>query len=75
MWTHETKDCMLDPHACIRDGMLNKLGNDYIGVIVLGIFNAAIAITDIREEFHYERDEDGEPIWVSTDHRDHVIRT
>ncbi|ERM97269.1 DNA-directed RNA polymerase I subunit rpa43 isoform X2 [Amborella trichopoda] len=59
----------------LLEGTVNKLGKDYIGVIVLGIFNAAIAITDIREEFHYEKDEDGEPIWVSTDHGDHVIRT
>jgi hypothetical protein len=44
---------------------VNEVEKDCIGVIVLGIFNATIACTDIHEEFCQES-VDGIPIWVST---------
>ncbi|KAH9317475.1 hypothetical protein KI387_019244, partial [Taxus chinensis] len=53
-------------------GKVNKVEKDYIGVIVLGIFNAAIAFEDIREEFCYQDNVDGIPLWESTS-SDHVI--
>jgi len=57
----------------LLEGKVNKVEKDYIGVIVLGIFNAAIACTDIREEFCYQENVDGIPIWASTSDN-HVIR-
>lgn len=36
------------------EGTVNKVEKDYIGVIVLGIFNAAIAFSDIREDLSYQ---------------------
>ena len=56
----------------LLEGKVNKVEKDYIGVIVLGIFNAAIACTDIHEEFCQEN-VDGIPIWASTSDN-HVIR-
>lgn len=57
----------------LLEGKVNKVEKDYIGVIVLGIFNAAIACTDIREEFCYQENVDGIPIWASTSDN-HVIK-
>jgi hypothetical protein len=51
---------------------VNEVEKDCIGVIVLGIFNTAIACTDIHEEFCQEN-VDGIPIWASTSDN-HVIR-
>lgn len=57
----------------LLEGKVNKVEKDYIGVIVLGIFNAAIACTDIREEFCYQENVDGIPIWASMSDN-HMIR-
>jgi hypothetical protein len=48
----------------LLEDKVNKVEKDCIGVIVLGIFNAAIACTDIHEEFCQEN-VDGIPIWAS----------
>jgi hypothetical protein len=34
-------------------GQVNKIGTDYIGLLVLGIFNAAIGHQNIRAEFQH----------------------
>jgi len=31
---------------------VNKVEKDYLGVVVLGLFNAAIGIADIREDLY-----------------------
>ncbi len=33
---------------------MNKVKKDYLGVVVLGLFNAAIGIADIREDLYYD---------------------
>lgn len=54
------------------EGKVNKIEEDYIGVLVLGLFNAAIGVTDIRDCFHF-LEEDFERSWVS-DSQKHVIK-
>ncbi|CAK9213828.1 unnamed protein product [Sphagnum troendelagicum] len=36
------------------EGKVNKVEKDYLGVVVLGLFNAAIGIADIREDLYYD---------------------
>lgn len=36
------------------EGKVNKVEKDYLGVVVLGLFNAAIGVSDIREDLYYE---------------------
>lgn len=36
-----------------KAGQVNKIGTDYIGLLVLGIFNAAIGCQNIRAEFQH----------------------
>lgn len=36
------------------EGKVNKIEKDYLGVVVLGLFNAAIGVSDIREDLYYE---------------------
>ena len=38
----------------VAGGMVNKIGPDYIGLLVLGVFNAAIGRQNIRSDLHYE---------------------
>ena len=33
---------------------MNKIEKDYLGVVVLGLFNAASGVSDIREDLYYE---------------------
>ncbi len=33
---------------------MNKVEKDYLGVVVLSLFNAAIGIADIREDLYYD---------------------
>jgi hypothetical protein len=33
---------------------VNKVEKDYLGVVVLGLFNAAIGIADICEDLYYD---------------------
>eukprot|EP00884_Botryococcus_braunii_P016950 jgi/Botrbrau1/3939/Bobra.0365s0014.1 len=43
-------------------GMVNKLGTDYVGLLVLGVFNVAIGRAQIREDLSYN---DLEHCWES----------
>ncbi|XP_057832672.2 DNA-directed RNA polymerase I subunit rpa43 isoform X2 [Cryptomeria japonica] len=56
----------------VLEGKVNKVEKDYIGVILLGIFNAAVAFEDIPEEFCYQDNVVGIPLWASTS-SGHVI--
>ncbi|XP_057838967.2 DNA-directed RNA polymerase I subunit rpa43 [Cryptomeria japonica] len=57
----------------LLEGTVNKVEKDYMGAIVLGIFNAAIAFSDIHEDFSYQDNVNGTPFWASTSNN-HVIR-
>ena len=35
-------------------GRVNKIGADYVGLLVLGVFNAAIGRLNIRSDFVYQ---------------------
>lgn len=54
------------------EGKVNKIEEDYVGVLVLGIFNAAIGVTDTRDGFHF-LEENLERAWVS-DSQQHIIK-
>ena len=38
----------------VAGGMVNKIGPDYIGLLVLGVFNAAIGRQNIRSDLQYK---------------------
>ena len=40
--------------AGLVGGRVNKIGPDYIGLLVLGVFNAAIGRQNIRSDLQYE---------------------
>lgn len=41
--------------ACLgAEGKVNKIEKDYLGVVVLGLFNAVIGVSDVREDLYYE---------------------
>ncbi|KAH7432446.1 hypothetical protein KP509_07G022900 [Ceratopteris richardii] len=54
------------------EGKVNKIEEDYIGVLVLGLFNAAIGVTDIRNGFHFFK-KDLQGSWVNEMER-HIIK-
>jgi hypothetical protein len=35
-------------------GRVNKIGTDYVGLLVLGVFNAAVGRLNIRSDFVYQ---------------------
>lgn len=39
--------------VCGAAGRVNKIGADYIGLLILGVFNAAIGHQNIRAEFQH----------------------
>ncbi|EIE22265.1 hypothetical protein COCSUDRAFT_66534 [Coccomyxa subellipsoidea C-169] len=51
-------------------GQVNKIGADYIGLLVLGIFNAAIGHQNIRAEFQHSAADNS---WVSRRETSHRI--
>ncbi|BFI32609.1 DNA-directed RNA polymerase I subunit RPA43 [Marchantia polymorpha subsp. ruderalis] len=55
------------------EGKVNKIEKDYIGVVVLGLFNAAIGVSDIREDLYYDENPQGRA-WVSESDERHSIR-
>ncbi len=38
----------------VAGGRVNKIGPDYVGLLVLGVFNAAIGRQNIRTDFVYQ---------------------
>ncbi|CAM6018645.1 unnamed protein product [Sphagnum balticum] len=54
------------------EGKVNKVEKDYLGVVVLGLFNAAIGIADIREDLYYD-DSGGMKAWQSESDHQHSI--
>ncbi|KAK9914793.1 hypothetical protein WJX75_000622 [Coccomyxa subellipsoidea] len=52
-------------------GQVNKIGTDYIGLLVLGIFNAAIGHQNIRAEFQHSAMDNS---WVSKRESSHCIK-
>ncbi|KAJ7299018.1 hypothetical protein O6H91_Y323700 [Diphasiastrum complanatum] len=65
---------LFSPTAGMRvEGKVNKIEKDYIGVLTMGIFNAALSVMDIRDDLYFE-ELPHERIWTSkTDHQ-HVIK-
>ncbi|KAL2630500.1 hypothetical protein R1flu_015186 [Riccia fluitans] len=55
------------------EGKVNKIEKDYIGVVVLGLFNAAVGVSDIREDLYYNENPDGRE-WVSESDERHSIK-
>lgn len=51
-------------------GKVIKVGSDYIGLLVLDVFNAAIGRDSIRKEFNMEGTSDA---WVSRKHPEHRL--
>ncbi|KAL3676264.1 hypothetical protein R1sor_026212 [Riccia sorocarpa] len=43
----------------LLEGKVNKVEKDYIGVVVLVLFNAAIGVSDIREDLYYNGSPNG----------------
>ena len=41
---------------------MNKIGPDYIGLLVLGVFNAAIGRQNIRSDFQYKAEVSASPV-------------
>lgn len=44
----------IDTCAFLVGGKVNKIGADYVGLLVLGVFNAAIGRLNIRSDFVYQ---------------------
>lgn len=42
---------LIQHYYCAAVGKVNKVGDDYLGLLVMGVFNAAIAADQIRREF------------------------
>ncbi|KAL3688406.1 hypothetical protein R1sor_014715 [Riccia sorocarpa] len=55
------------------EGKVNKVEKDYIGVVVLGLFNAAIGVSDIREDLYYNENPNGRE-WVSESDERHSVK-
>ncbi|KAL3685482.1 hypothetical protein R1sor_003504 [Riccia sorocarpa] len=55
------------------EGKVNKVEKDYIGVVVLGLFNAAIGVSDIREDLYYNESPNGRE-WVSESDERHSVK-
>ncbi|XP_024524592.1 DNA-directed RNA polymerase I subunit rpa43 isoform X4 [Selaginella moellendorffii] len=55
------------------EGKVNKVEKDYIGMLVLGLFNAAIGINDIRQDLFYD-EVATEQTWISESDERHCIR-
>lgn len=51
-------------------GQVNKIGSDYIGLLILGVFNAAIGHQNIRSEFQHSATDNS---WVSRKKSGHHI--
>ncbi|KAG0604519.1 hypothetical protein M758_10G177500 [Ceratodon purpureus] len=80
----------LSPYFCVRltttlllftpkvgffvEGKVNKVEEDYLGVVVLGLFNAAIGSSDIRSELVYCEGEDGTKVWMNESDDRHCIQ-
>lgn len=56
------------------EGKVNKIEEDYIGILVLGLFNAAIGVTDIRDDFRFSAEDPLERAWVNDSREQHVIK-
>lgn len=56
--------------CCPAAGKVIQIGNDYIGLVLLGLYNASIPAKSIRKEFSFDKDA-GE--WRSSKHPSHVI--
>ncbi|KAI5076114.1 hypothetical protein GOP47_0008179 [Adiantum capillus-veneris] len=64
--------CFSPKMGMLLEGKVNKIAEDYIGVLVLGLFNAAIGVSDIRNGFHY-LEEVAHRSWVNKSEK-HVIK-
>jgi len=53
---------------------VNKVEEDYLGVVVLGLFNAAIGFSDIRNELVFGEGVDGTKAWISEFDDRHLIK-
>ncbi|MCO5590852.1 hypothetical protein L7F22_044827 [Adiantum nelumboides] len=56
----------------VLEGKVNKIEEDYIGVLVLGLFNAAIGVSDIRNGFHFI-EQNAHRSWVNESEK-HVVK-
>ena len=52
-WRHVCA-CFTDPRMFPAAGQVNKIGVDYVGLLVVGIFNAAIGHRSIRPDFQHD---------------------
>lgn len=80
----------LTPYFCVRltttlllfspkvgifvEGKVNKVEEDYLGVVVLGLFNAAIGSSDIRNGLVYCEGIDGTRAWMNENDERHCIK-
>ncbi|CAM6099528.1 unnamed protein product [Calypogeia fissa] len=55
------------------EGKVNKIEKDYIGVVVLGLFNTTIGVDDIRDDLEYSTTHHLGRAWISKIDNRHII--